>query len=198
MTRLCVIKAGQTTFEAESRVESAAGSPLTGQGLQEIRQAARQLASQNVGAVYASAADGEAQTAELLAGALKVKVRTEADLREIDFGLWQGLTIEEIKRRQPKMFRLWHEAPTTVRPPGGESLAEAQQRLRHAVQAIVKRHKTRSPLVVLRPVALGLLRCLLEDNPPELIWQQVDPAFVWSSYEMDPKAIPLSRAGRRS
>jgi len=189
MTRLCIVKTGQTTFEAERRVESAAGSPLTAQGLEEIRQAARQLVSQNIGAIYASAAEGEAQTAELLAKALKVKVRTEADLREIDFGLWQGLTTEEIKRRQPKVFRLWNEAPTTVRPPGGETLAEAQQRLRLAVLGIIKRHKTGSPLVVLRPVALGLLRCLLEDNPPESIWQQVDPAFVWSSYEMDPKTI---------
>jgi len=189
MTRLCVVRTGQTTFEAEKRVEPAAGSPLTGQGLQEVRRAAGQLASLNIGAIYASTAEGEAQTAGILARELRVKIRSEVQLREIDFGLWQGLTMEEIKRRQPKMLRLWNEAPTTVRPPGGETLAEAQDRLKQAVVDVVKRHKTRSPLVVLGPVALGLVRCLLEKNPPESIWKQVDPAFVWSSYEMDPKAI---------
>lgn len=189
MTRLCVIKTGQTTSEVESRVESLAGAPLTAKGTEEVRAAARELATQNIGAIYAAGGEGEAQTAKLVGEVLKVKVRPQEDLREIDYGLWQGLTHEQLKRRQPKVYRQWSEAPTTVRPPGGETLAEAHQRIRQAVQSIIKRHKDGSPLIVLRPVALGLLRCIVEDNSPEEIWRQVDPAFTWSSYEMDERLL---------
>ena len=53
MTKLCVIKTGQTTFEAESRIEPVTGSPLTAEGLQQIQDVAHELASQEIGAVYA-------------------------------------------------------------------------------------------------------------------------------------------------
>lgn len=189
MTRLCVIKTGQTTSEVESRVESLAGAPLTSKGVDDIRAVASELASQGIDAIYAAAGEGEAQTGQLVAKALRVKVRTQEDLREIDYGLWQGLTFDEIKRRQPKVYRQWAEAPTTVRPPGGEGLTEAHQRIREAIAGIIKRHKDSSPLVVLRPVALGLLHCILADKSPAEIWQQRDPAFTWSSYEMDERLL---------
>jgi len=184
MTRLCLLKAGQSTFELDGRIEAVSGAPLTEEGMEQTLAAAEQLNSQKIAAVYAAPGEGESQTAKLVAKVLGVKVRTYGDLHELDYGLWQGLTVEEIKRRQPKVCRQWFEAPSTVCPPGGETLAEADSRLRGAVAGILKKHSARqAPLLVLRPVALGLLRCALERTAQDSIWRQMDPAFTWSSYE---------------
>ena len=189
MTTLYVIRTGRTTWEDQSRVESAAGAPLTEAGVAEIEAAARELAGNGIKAVYASRGEAERQTAGLLARALGAKVHTQARLCEIDYGLWQGLTVAEVQPRQPQVYQQWDEAPATVRPPGGESLQEAQQRLREALKPILKRHKDEVALVVLRPITLELLRCLLENRRLEDLWGHDDVSFLWDRYETGPQAM---------
>ena len=68
-------------------------------------------------------------------------------------------------------------------------LAETQDRIRKAVKGILKRHKGESPLLVLRPVVLGLLRCLLETLQMETLWQNMESHFTWRSYELDEASL---------
>jgi len=189
MTQLYVVQTGRTTWEADERFDSAAGAPLSRDGQEYIQALARKMAGHVTSAIYAGNGEAERQTARLLGQALRLKVRTKQDLCEIDYGLWQGLTAKEVKRRQPKLYRQWTEAPGSVRPPGGETLDEAQQRLRRAVKEILKHHKDKAAAVVLRPVVLGLLRCMLRNDQIEALWSHVDPAFTWACYEMDGKSL---------
>ena len=187
MSKVFVVQTGQTIWEVQDRIESLPGAPLTEAGASDVERAAGELAAcgSDIRAIYACDGESERQTAALVAGALGTKVRMDPALRELDYGLWQGLTHEELKRRQPKMARQWADAPSSVRPPGGETLEEAQQRLREAIKNILKRHKDDAALLVLRPVAVGLLRCMLTNDPLEQIWNHVDSGFTWGSYEMD-------------
>lgn len=189
MTRLYVVKSGQTTWEAESRMDPAAGAPLSAEGARQARLAAGELAGRRIVVVYCGNGEAERQTARAVAKALGVKVKTRHDLRELDYGLWQGLTIDQIKRRQPKVFRRWRESPQSVCPPGGETLGEAEARLRTVLQDIVKRHKDEHAVLVLRPVLLALLGCVLDGGGTEDFWQRVGPDFTWGSYEVDCKSI---------
>lgn len=68
------------------------------------------------------------ETAAALGRRLGVHVGTEADLREIDLGGWEGRTAEEIDADAPGTLRAWH-ADGTVAAPGGESPAEVRARL---------------------------------------------------------------------
>jgi broad specificity phosphatase PhoE len=189
MPRMYVIQTGRTTWDEQTRVESAPGAPLTASGQRDVQDAAKELASQAISIIYASRGQAEQQTARLIADALGAKMRTNKDLRELDYGLWQGLTAEEIKRRQPKLFRQWSEDPGSVRPPGGETLQEAQQRLGRAMRQILKRHRNGGALVVLRPVALGLIKCLLRRDGIESLWRNVHEACCWDVLEADMKDL---------
>lgn len=189
MRTLYVIQTGQTTWEQQQRMDSTAGAPLTAEGVQAVEFAARELANHGLSAIVASQGEAETQTADLLARALVLKVHADNDIREFDYGLWQGLTIEEVKRRQPKVYRQWTESPASVRPPGGETLEEALQRLRKALKTIVKRHRNGPVLLVLPPILLGLLRCMLAGQDAQGLWQHVDSSFTWASYEMDEGAF---------
>jgi len=187
MSKLFVVQTGQTIWEVQDRIESVPGAPLTEAGAETAERVAGELAACGlpIRAIYACDGESERQTATLVAQALGMKIRTEPELRELDYGLWQGLTRDELKRRQPKMYRQWAESPSSVRPPGGETLEEAQERLKAAIKSIFKRHKDYAAVLVLRPVAVGLLRCLLTHDPVEQIWSHVDNEFTWGSYEMD-------------
>jgi len=189
MPTLYVIQTGRTTWEDRARVESAAGAPLTDQGAQRVEDIAKELRNRKIGVIYASEGEAERQTAMLAAKTLGLKIRTETNLRELDYGLWQGLTIEEIKRRQPKRYRQWMESPASVCPPGGETLSEAQQRLRRAVKEILKRQKAVSLLLVLRPVMVGLLRCLLTGEEIDTLWSHVDSGLTWERYNADERNL---------
>ncbi len=193
MVRIYVMQTGRTTWEVQSRVESAAGSPLSDEGGEQVKDAAAKLPLKEITAVYTSGGEAERQTAKLVAKKLRVKVRTRKDLHEFDYGLWQGLTFQEVRRRQPRVYKQWTEDPTTVRPPGGETLIEAQDRLRKALKGIVKRHRDKDTpiLVVLSPVATGLIKCLLQSEVIEGFWKYVDPHFTWGRYDIENESDSL-------
>jgi len=183
MPKMYVIQTGRTTWDDQTRVDSAPGAPLTESGQQDVQDVAKELASRAISIVYASAGQAEQETAQLVARALGAKVRVNKDLRELDYGLWQGLTREEIKRRQPSLYRQWTEAPASVRPPGGETLQEALERLGEAMRNILKRHRNGGALVVLRPVALGLVKCLLRRDGVESLWDNVNETSSLDVFE---------------
>jgi len=185
MGKLFLIQTGRTVWEAQERVETVTGQPLTPEGAGEVAVAGRQLVNQEIETVYSGDGESERETAAILAGELGAKARTAADLRELDYGLWQGLTISEIKRRQPKVYHQWQESPASVRPPGGESLAELRVRLEEALRAILKRHRGHSALVVLRPVALALARCILTGQDDSQLWIHHDPRLTWYSFDTE-------------
>jgi len=184
MAKIYIMQTGRTTWDEESRVASPSGCPLSREGSEKVVAAATELPAKEIAAVYSGSGAAERQTAALVARQLKVRAKMHKGLGEFDFGLWQGLTLEEIERRNPKVFREWMERPAGVRPPGGEMLDEAQERLRWAMNEILRRLKKRPLLFVLSPVATGLVRCVLQHKLAEELWQHVDSGFAWCTYEV--------------
>ncbi len=191
MAALLTVKTGETVWEQQSRIESIAGSPLSETGRKNMARLGKELFPHEPNLIITSSGEAEKQTAKILAKELSVKVKKDDKFCEIDYGLWQGLTLDEIKRRQPKLHKQWLESPGSVRPPGGETLIEAQQRICQAVEEVTRREKKQTPVLVLRPVVLGLLRCKLEDEPIEEIWKLVTSDFAWGAYNVECKANQL-------
>ena len=101
------------------------------------------------------------------------------DLRNLDHGLWQGMLIDDVKAKQPKVYRQWQEHPETVCPPDGESIQMVQERLHRALNKIAKKQKTGSLLKhALRDDQLGNLW----ESPDDQAWELIDvPAEVKAS-----------------
>jgi len=181
-----IVRTGQTIWEQQGRMESIAGVPLSQEGRRAVQAVARELADRDLSMIYTAPGEAEGQTAEVLAGELGLKVRKDGQLHELDFGLWQGLTAQELKRRQPKLFKQWTEDPSSIRPPGGEAPHEAQHRLLTTVRSILKRRKNGPAVLILRPLAAALLRCALDGGQVESLWSYVESQPPWCKYEVDP------------
>jgi alpha-ribazole phosphatase/probable phosphoglycerate mutase len=78
--------------------------------------------------------------------ALRVTIAEE--LREIDFGCFEGLTYAEIASRYPETYAEWMARPTDVTFPGGENFAAMAARVRHALDTIRLRHCGNTVVVV--------------------------------------------------
>ncbi len=187
--KIFLVQTGQTTWAADSRITSAAGAPLTDAGVETAHIIAAQLAEAGIKSIHACPGEGEQQTAQLLAKQLRIKAQMDAELADLDFGLWQGLTVEEIKRRQPKLYKQWADDPTIICPPSGETIGHAQLRLRQRLKTSAKKPKNMPAAVVLGPVATGLLRCLLAGADLEQLWQHVDASFTWTDFQVNPEQL---------
>jgi probable phosphoglycerate mutase len=100
MTRVLLVRHGQSEWNADGRWQGQADPPLTDLGRAQAQHAARALGT--VDAIVASDLLRAADTAVILAGALGVgPVVVEPDLRERHAGEWQGLTRPEIEAGWP-------------------------------------------------------------------------------------------------
>ena len=73
---------------------------------------------------------------EVFGGASPRQWFVDEDLRELDFGDFEGRTFDEIAASEPELYRAWMETPTRVRFPGGESYADLKTRALRSLDRI--------------------------------------------------------------
>ena len=185
MAMLYVLQAGCTEWNGAKRIESVAGAPLSEEDAAAVGEIVEELTDRQIKAVYASQGASEGQAAQIAGGRLKLKWQRREELRELDYGLWQGLLVEEVQQRYGKLYRQWREAQDGARPPGGETFAETQKRICQAVGKILKRHRGQNVLLVLRPVAAGLLKCHLAGEGTSAVWESINWSGAWAEYDLD-------------
>ncbi len=86
----------------------------------------------------------------------------ESALREVDFGCWEGKTLEWLENHAPEMLAQRRRDPVHFRPPEGESIEDAATRLQSLAQVLQTGDAT---LVIGHRVTLGILERLLRDLP---------------------------------
>ena len=110
---------------------------LSDDGRAEAAALARVFSGKSVAVVQSSPRRRARETAEPIAAALGARVEIEPALDEIDFGRWTGLGFDELA--PDPHWQTWNAARSTARPPGGETMAEAQSRIIDHVECIGRR-----------------------------------------------------------
>lgn len=155
MSHVVLIRPGCTDFDEQQRIQGALDLPLSVRGRDQTSRLLRELAAVEFDLVYSSPTEPALGTAQELAAAHGVPLKCLDDLENVNQGLWQGLQLEELKRKHPKVYKQWHESPACICPPGGESLTEALARVRKALEKPLKK-KCRLAIVAADPLA-GLI-----------------------------------------
>jgi broad specificity phosphatase PhoE len=144
VTRLLLVRHGESTWNAQSRWQGQADPPLSPLGEQQAEEAAERLAEiASITAVWTSDLVRARRTAELIASRLGVdRVRDEPRLRERDVGSWSGLTRAEIEERWPGFLAARRS------PPDFEGDVELLARTRAGLLAAVDGSRSSDVLVV--------------------------------------------------
>jgi ribonuclease H / adenosylcobalamin/alpha-ribazole phosphatase len=169
-SRLIFVRHAEPDEEVRDRIYGRLDPKLSERGRGHAAAIAAELASEPIAAVYTSPQRRGLATAEPLAARLGVVARVEDDLREIDFGELEGLTLAEAVERYPAESQ-WMAAPVGALFPGGESVAALRARAIAAAQAIAVRHEGETAAIFTHAV---VIRAILADAlamPPDAMFR---------------------------
>ena len=138
--RLVLARHGETEWNRLRRIQGLTDLEMNEKGRKQAGALSQAFSSQKVQAIYASPLKRARDTARLIAEPHGLEVLTLHGLRELDAGEVDGLTYEEMRTHYGDFFEKWMEDCSTVRPPGGCTLDELQERAWSAVQEILARH----------------------------------------------------------
>jgi len=124
---LYFIRHGETDYNDQKRYTGAADIPLNAKGIQQVLHLKEQLTDLKPDFAYCSDLKRTVQTMELLD--FQIPIRYTPQLREINYGIAEGMTYAEFKEKHPGMSMGWNEHWETFRFPGGESYLEMSGRV---------------------------------------------------------------------
>lgn len=161
---------------------------LSSEGLEQAAILADLLGTIRIAGVYSSPRERAWDTAGEIAEPHELGVEAADGLDEIDFGEWTGARFSDLEGDQA--WDRWNEARGSARCPGGESMAEAVERARAAVEAIAADHDGETVVAVTHcDIIRGLLAHYLGMPLDNVLRFDVDPASV--------SALELGRWGAR-
>lgn len=136
--RLFLVRHGQSDLNREGRFRGLADAPLNELGRKEAAGAAAVLSGSGVSVIYTSPVRRAFQTAEIIAGSIGATVEQEEGFTDVDYGEWQGLTVEEVEQRFGRsVLESWRRDPGAFTFPGGDSMRSVQSRLAPAIEHAV-------------------------------------------------------------
>ena len=172
MTRIVLVRHGQTAWNREARFRGRADVALDETGLRQAEATGRYLAARwPVVAVYASPMRRAMQTAEAIARAQGLTAHPLEGLMDIDFGELQGLSLDETAQRYPAIYQAWEEAPHTVHFPGGERLDDVRSRVVAALDEVVAQHPEQAVALVSHTVVNRVLLCAVLEWGNDHFWR---------------------------
>jgi len=179
MTRLVLIRHGETDWNVEGRYQGQADPPLNARGIAQARRLAHDLAGAGIDVLYSSPLKRALETARILAQTLHVPLYTDPRLMEIHQGKWEGRLRSEIVEQYPILFQQWLTDPWTVSPPGGESLRDVQARVYAAVEEIVARHRGQTIGLVTHRIPIALLKVRYQGMELDIVRTLELPNTYW-------------------
>jgi len=147
VTRICMVRHGETAWNAEGRVQGQLDIPLNDTGRAQARATAAALAGRDFTAIYCSDLMRVRQTAEPSARRLALPVVYTAELRERHYGMFETLTYVEVREKFPTEYARFRDKDPEFDFQGGESLRAFNERSLKAVGDLIGRHQGEQILV---------------------------------------------------
>jgi len=146
MPLVLLVRHGENEFVKKKKLPGRLpGIHLNEKGRQQAQALAEKLKNAPLKAVYASPLERALETAEPIAQALCLTVIPRPALMDVDVGEWQGESLGKLRRN--KLWKVVQGAPSRLRFPGGETFAEAQQRMVAEIEALCKLHDPKEMFV---------------------------------------------------
>jgi broad specificity phosphatase PhoE len=149
--KITFVAHGATIYTDENRIcDKESHPPLNEVGQEEAEKIAKWVAlrSPQVDKIYTGASLSCVQTANFLAKEYNQDFEILPELKNQEFGIWKGLTFNEIEKRFPEMLKKYHDLTSSFAPEGGESLLDFGNRVEDTVNKIITDNLTRRIVIV--------------------------------------------------
>lgn len=177
-TRLMLVRHGEAEGNRELRYLGRTDARLTERGRKQATALARPALWRAVSHIYTSPLLRALRTAEAIDAVVDGDLTIALELREMDFGAWEGLTRAEVREHDAEALAAW-EAGVLPAPPGGESLDAVYARVVAFADGLAARHAGETLALVSHVTPIKMLACAALGLPPEgarRMW--LDPASI--------------------
>jgi broad specificity phosphatase PhoE len=141
MTKIMLIRHGETTWNKEEIFRGRANVELNETGLKQAQLLAEYLADEKISAIYSSPLKRALTTAEEISSYHDIKVNIASELNDFDYGQWQGLSHELVREKFKTLYDGWCKSPHLVKIPAGESLSDVRNRALSLVNKVIIGYK---------------------------------------------------------
>ena len=171
MLRILIARHGETDWNKAGRFLGQSDVGLNRAGWRQAAALARRLAHEDIQAIYTSDLPRAQETARIIHSQFSCELCEDPDLREISYGAWEGITDHEIRQQDPQVLAVWEADWERQAPPGGERLAELEQRVRTFLEKIRAGDDERTVLIVAHGGPLQVLICHVLGLSGRMYWQ---------------------------
>ena len=154
MQVLYLLRHGETGHNADGRIQGHTESDLSELGQEQARRLGSRLEQVPFTKVYASSLSRAMQTAEIAFNG-RIPLEGRDGLKEMNLGIWEGRSAEELRRDFPAEVKQWFHEPTSLHIEGGETIAQFRVRVTAEMESI----RTDHPDEILAVVAHGGVIC---------------------------------------
>ncbi len=177
-TKVYLIRHGETEGADARRYKGHIDVPLSENGIEQVRRLSEYI-STGAGArravplqaIYCSGLSRAQKSAEIIAEPFGLKPVVVEDLKERSFGVWEGMSFDEIKEQYPDAFTAWAENPLKFSPMEGESTLDVKDRALRVFNEITEKHNGDSIAIVAHGGINRVILCELLGIPLENIFR---------------------------
>ncbi len=155
--KLILIRHGETDWNKESVFRGLEDVRLNATGIAQADATAEALKDEVLEAIYSSPLKRALVTARRIAQPHEIEARESMDLRDINYGVWQGLSEAQVKEKWPKDYARWLESPGRMRFPGGESARKCWKRVVGGFREILWTHGTGTVVIVSHRIPIKMM-----------------------------------------
>lgn len=157
-----IVRHGETNWNILGKTQGHGNSSLTQKGKEQALTLANSMKKYPIDYIYTSDLGRAIETADIIANELNLETKQTSSLREMGFGVWEGLLIDEIKETYSDMYSTWRNSPHLVDIPGGETLSIIRDRVNEFITELNEKYDNKHIVLVSHSVTVRviLLSCL--------------------------------------
>lgn len=166
MTKLFIIRHGESQANSEGKFVGHTDSGLSGLGKRQAELTAEYITSQNrIDKVYASDLKRAFYTGKAVADRAGLEVIPERGLREIKGGLWENTAFDDLEANYGEPYRIWLTDIGNSACPGGESVSELMERIVATVKKIASENDGKNVVIATHATPIRAFQCFCENKP---------------------------------
>ena len=158
MIEVLLVRHGETTWNIEGRIQGYfADSPLTEKGVVQAAAVADRLAREGIEGLFSSDAGRTRETARPVVQATGLEAVFDPDLRERNYGIFEGRTYADVEREYPVHYQAFRARDPHYQLPGGESALQFRDRIVAALTRIAQLAQAGRIAVITHGGVLGVM-----------------------------------------
>lgn len=168
--RIFLVRHGLTIWNHEFRYQGHTDIELSSEGIEQAQALQKRLEDVEFTAIISSDLQRALQTATIINEAHQIKIQINESFKEVNFGVWEGLTYQDLQAKYPDQLKTWLETPHLLQVEKGETFVELRDRALIGFNQVISQYPVGNILIVSHGGTIAAMICGILQEPLEKMW----------------------------